>query len=75
MGTDGTGAEPLPRVLTVDEGAALYRVSRNSMYAAIHRGEIPVIKVGKRLLLPTAKLLERLGEESDPQDKGSGQRD
>ena len=42
--------------LTVDEAAKCLGIGRNSAYEAIARGEIPVVKVGKRLLVPKAAL-------------------
>ena len=42
--------------LTVDEAARILGVGRNSAYQAIARGELPVIRVGKRLLVPKAAL-------------------
>ncbi len=42
--------------LTVDETAKCLGIGRNSAYEAIARGEIPVIRVGKRLLVPKAAL-------------------
>ena len=42
--------------LTVDETAKILGIGRNSAYEAIARGEIPVVKVGKRLLVPKAAL-------------------
>ncbi len=42
--------------LTVDETAKCLGVSRNSAYEAIAKGEIPVVKIGKRLLVPKAAL-------------------
>jgi len=42
--------------LTVDETAKCLGIGRNSAYEAVARGEIPVIKVGKRLLVPKAAL-------------------
>ena len=45
--------------LTVDETAKCLGIGRNSAYEAIARGEIPVVRVGKRLLVPKAAL-ERL---------------
>lgn len=39
-------------VLTVTEAARLLRLSRNSTYAAVKRGEIPSRRVGRRLLIP-----------------------
>jgi excisionase family DNA binding protein len=43
-------------VLTVDEVAALLRISRGSAYEAVKRGEIPTIRIGRRLLVPAAAL-------------------
>jgi excisionase family DNA binding protein len=42
--------------LSVDETAKCLGIGRNSAYEAIARGEIPVIRVGKRLLVPKAAL-------------------
>ena len=42
--------------LTVAEVAKCLGVGRNSAYEAIARCEIPVIRVGKRLLVPKAAL-------------------
>ena len=46
-------------VLTVEEARLLLRLSRNSMYAAIARQEVPHLKIGRRILIPR-KALERL---------------
>jgi excisionase family DNA binding protein len=48
--------EPAPAVTTIEEAAKRLRIGRNQAYDAAHRGEIPVIKIGKRLLVPTAAL-------------------
>jgi hypothetical protein len=40
--------------------AAALNVSRNSGYAAIHKGDIPATRVGNRLMVPTAYLRQRL---------------
>lgn len=47
--------------LTVSETARILGIGRNSAYGAISRGEIPVIRVGKRLLVPKAALETMLG--------------
>ena len=49
-------------VLSVEETGELLGLSRNSMYSAIARGEIPSIRVGRRLLIPKAALLRLLLE-------------
>ena len=40
------------------------RLSRNAIYAGIHNGEIPHIRVGKRILLPSDALDRMLTEQS-----------
>ncbi len=46
-------------VLTVEEARSLLRLSRGLMYQAIRRGEIPSIRVGRRILISRLGL-ERL---------------
>lgn len=41
---------------SVTETAKILGIGRNSAYEAVARGEIPVIRVGKRLLVPKAAL-------------------
>ncbi len=54
-----------PEVLTVDEAAALLRISRGSAYEAVRKGQIPTIKIGRRLLVPRARLEELLAKGND----------
>jgi excisionase family DNA binding protein len=65
---DGTkGAESgLPTTLTVEQAAKLLRISRGLAYEAARRGEIPTIRLGRRVLVPRAKLLALLGEQDTP---------
>ena len=53
-----TAAEQ-PTVLTVDQVAHRLGVSRDTVYRAAKRGEVPSIRVGRRLLVP-ADAFERL---------------
>jgi len=53
---EGVKMENDKLTLTVDETAKILGVGRNSAYEAIARGEIPVVKVGKRLLVPKVAL-------------------
>jgi excisionase family DNA binding protein len=46
-------------------------ISRSSAYAAINRGEIPVIRLGSRLLVPTAAIRQMLGIDPTPQELAS----
>lgn len=55
MLTDGERA-----TLTVDEAARILGISRNSAYQGILTGEIPYIKIGRRILVPKAALMKLL---------------
>lgn len=46
---------------TIAEAAELLGIGRNQAYEAAHRGDIPVIKIGKRLVVKWPALLEMLG--------------
>lgn len=53
--------------LTVEEAAALIGISRAFAYEAVRRGEIPSIRIGRRVLVPRAAL-HRLLAGDDPAD-------
>ncbi len=55
---------------TVDQAAALLCISRNSAYKAVRRGEIPTIKIGRRLLVPRAALERMLAGEASVASQG-----
>jgi excisionase family DNA binding protein len=55
-------SQTAPTVLTVEEAGRLLRISRQSAYQAARTGELPTIRIGRRLLVPRAKLAELLGE-------------
>ena len=38
--------------ITVDQAGQALGICRNAAYAAAQRGEIPVIRIGRRLLVP-----------------------
>ena len=48
-------------VLGADEVAALLKLSRNSVYQAAGRGEIPCRRVGRRFVFSRAALMSWLG--------------
>ena len=54
-----TADRPEARVKTLNEVASLLRISRGSAYEAAKRGEIPTIRIGRRLLVPD-NALEKL---------------
>lgn len=51
----------LPPTISVEHAARLLGVSRSTAYRAAARGQLPTLVFGRRLLVPTARLLEMLG--------------
>jgi excisionase family DNA binding protein len=47
-------------VFTVEEAAQLLGISRSFAYEAVQRGEIPSMRIGKRILVPKAALQRHL---------------
>lgn len=47
--------------ITVSEAADLCGVAVTTMYAAIHRGDAPVLKLSGRFVVPVVPLLRMLG--------------
>jgi excisionase family DNA binding protein len=62
---------PDGRVKTLDEVAALLRLSRGSVYQAVRRKEIPTIRIGRRVLVPSDALEKLLSGESAIQPKAA----
>lgn len=53
------------RTVTVPEAGAQLGISRNAAYEAVKRGEIPALRLGRRLVVSKAvidRLLEARGE-------------
>jgi excisionase family DNA binding protein len=61
-GPTHTSGEPV--VISVAQAALLAGVSRQSAYEAARRGEIPTVRIGRRILVPRVKLLRILNGES-----------
>jgi excisionase family DNA binding protein len=47
---------PAQRTVSVEQAARELGIGRSSGYAAAHRGDLPTIKIGRRLLVPRAAL-------------------
>lgn len=47
--------------ITVEEAARRLGINRNSAYEGVKRGEIPVVRIGRRLLVPLAPFERMLG--------------
>jgi excisionase family DNA binding protein len=57
-------AMPDPEItptVSVREAGLLLGLSERSAYRAVGRGEIPVLRVGRRLMVPTARLRQLVG--------------
>jgi len=52
------------KTVTITEAAKALGIGRNAGYQAAHRGEIPTIKIGKRILVPIAALDRLLHREA-----------
>ena len=61
-------AKNSPTVFTVCEVAQILRLGKISVYQAIEKGEIPCIRIGRRILIPR-HALERLLESIRPVPK------
>jgi len=60
-----------PLVLTVEEAARFLRIGRSAAYAAVKAGDLPVIKVGRSLRVPTHRLEQMLGlNDAEPAANG-----
>lgn len=59
--------EALPLLLTVGETASILRTSPKAIYTMIERGHLPgVTRVGRRVLVRSADLLDFLDHNSAP---------
>ena len=52
---------PLPGLLKVEQASVLMGISRSAAYRAVASGDLPSVRFGCRLYVPTARLLELLG--------------
>ncbi len=52
-------------VMTVEEAAEALRISRTGAYEAVKRGEIPSIRIGRRVLVPRIALEKMLRGETE----------
>ena len=60
-----------PLTITVEEAARLLGVSRGSAYEAARRGELPTIRLGRRLLVPRHHLEAMIGPLSNGDGPGA----
>ncbi len=51
----------MKETLTVPEAATVLGVNPQTIYIAIRRNEIPVVRVGRKILIPEARFREHYG--------------
>lgn len=51
--------------ISVDRAAVIIGISRRCAYAAVEHGELPAVRIGKRIVIPTAKFLRQIGLNDD----------
>lgn len=61
----------LPPTLTVEKAGEMLGIPRATAYRAAAAGQLPTFRIGRRLLVPTARFLELLGlaaEDTEPSE-------
>ncbi len=53
---------------TVEEVAQLLNIGRNTAYQACREGQIPAVRIGRRLLVPGAWIRHKFGEAAGEQE-------
>lgn len=54
-----------PLTLTVEQAAKLLGIGRSTAYELVHTGEIPSLRLGRRIVVPRVRLAEMLS--GDPE--------
>ena len=53
--------------MSVEEAGKLLGIGRSSAYGAIRRGELPFLKIGRRILVPRSALTRKIEDlQQDP---------
>jgi excisionase family DNA binding protein len=55
----------LPSTLTVEQASRILGLPLRTTYRAAARQQIPTLRIGRRLLVPTRRFLDLLGLDSD----------
>lgn len=63
--------DPLEQpTMTIEEARAYLHISRASAYEAARTGQLPTIKIGRRIVVPTAALRRLLAIDDDLRPAG-----
>jgi excisionase family DNA binding protein len=63
--TDTARTDSKRTTMTVEEAAKVLGISRGLAYQGVTEGSIPSIRIGRRILVPRARLMQLLGEEEE----------
>jgi excisionase family DNA binding protein len=58
--------------MSVEEAAEALGISKSAAYNAVHRGEIPSLRIGRRILVPQAGLARYVEEQAIGGHQGLG---
>jgi excisionase family DNA binding protein len=61
--TRGSGREEQTATISVEQAAKILKIGRNQAYEAARNGQIPTLKIGKRLLVLNEPLQRMLAGE------------
>ncbi|MGF6824008.1 hypothetical protein M2317_002933 [Microbacterium sp. ZKA21] len=53
----------IPQTDVVTAGREFYGLGETASYGAARRGEIPTLRIGRKLIVPVRRVLEQLGIE------------
>lgn len=73
VGTPGVDTEPAntssaePRTMTVEEASEILGISRGHAYELIRRGELPGIRLGRRVVVPVRAIDDLLDQARAPE--------
>jgi excisionase family DNA binding protein len=51
------------QTVTVEEAARMLGISRNSAFRAVQRGELPAVRIGRRILISRDRLAAMIAQE------------
>jgi excisionase family DNA binding protein len=61
MGVEPRELDKLPALIGVEQACSLLGISRSTGYRAVTTGDLPTIRLGRRVYVPTARLCEMVG--------------
>lgn len=62
----GSGGAPRPPLMDVEETAEFLRTSTKAIYHRIERGQLPSVRIGRRVLIRRRDLLTLIAEGRGP---------